>query len=103
LIAISNLLVGFPALDIPYSQEEAAATVHARVCLPARANWDLTAFRDVQADVGVTGRKIPRYFTVRYLPITYYWTGLLILDHSFLVGKLTSKIAETKALEPLKS
>jgi hypothetical protein len=36
--------------------------------------------------------------------ITYYWTGLLILDHSYLVGNLTnSKIAETKALEPLKS
>ncbi len=34
--------------------------------------------------------------------ITYYWTVPLILDH--LVGKLTnSKIAETKALEPLKS
>ncbi len=37
-------------------------------------------------------------------PITYYWTGLLILDHSYLVGNLTnSKIAETKALEPIKS
>jgi hypothetical protein len=37
-------------------------------------------------------------------PITYYWTGLLILDHSYLVGNLTnSKIAETKAVEPLKS
>jgi predicted membrane-bound dolichyl-phosphate-mannose-protein mannosyltransferase len=33
-----------------------------------------------------------------YLAITYYWTGLLILDHSYLVGNLTnSKIAETKA------
>ncbi len=33
-------------------------------------------------------------------PITYYWTGLLILDHSYLIGNLTnSKIAETKALE----
>jgi hypothetical protein len=39
-----------------------------------------------------------------YPTITYYWTGLLILDHSYLVGNLTnSKIAETKALEPLKS
>ncbi len=37
-------------------------------------------------------------------PIAYYWTGLLILDHSCLVGNLTnSKIAETKALEPPKS
>jgi hypothetical protein len=36
--------------------------------------------------------------------VTYYWTGLLILDHSYLVGNLTnSKIAETEALEPLKS
>jgi hypothetical protein len=35
-------------------------------------------------------------------PITYYWTGLLKLEHSYLVGNLTnSKIAETKALEPL--
>jgi hypothetical protein len=39
-----------------------------------------------------------------YPPITYYWTGLLILDHSYIVGNLTnSKVAETKALEPLKS
>ncbi len=36
--------------------------------------------------------------------ITYYWTAPLILDHSYLVGNLAnSKIAETKALEPLKS
>jgi hypothetical protein len=36
--------------------------------------------------------------------ITYYWTVPLISDHSYLVGNLTnSKIAETKALEPLKS
>jgi hypothetical protein len=33
-----------------------------------------------------------------------YWTGVLILYHSYLVGNLTnSKIAETIALEPLKS
>ncbi len=39
-----------------------------------------------------------------YTKITYYWTGLLILDHSYLVWNLTnSKIPETKALEPLKS
>jgi hypothetical protein len=39
-----------------------------------------------------------------YPAITYYWTGLLILDHSHLVGYLTNSIiAETKALEPLKS
>ncbi len=37
-----------------------------------------------------------------YPPITYYWTGFLILDYSYLVGNLTnSKIAGTKALEPL--
>ncbi len=31
-----------------------------------------------------------------YPPITYYWTAPLILDHSYLVGKLTSsKIADT--------
>jgi hypothetical protein len=36
-------------------------------------------------------------------PITYYWTGFLILDHSYLVGNLkNSTIAETKVLEPLK-
>jgi hypothetical protein len=34
--------------------------------------------------------------TNQYLPITYYWTVPLILDHSYLVGKLTSsKIADT--------
>jgi dihydropyrimidine dehydrogenase (NADP+) len=39
-----------------------------------------------------------------YPTITYYWTVSLILDQSYLVGNLTnSKIAETKALEPLKS
>jgi hypothetical protein len=39
-----------------------------------------------------------------YLPIIYYWTGLLMLDHSCLVGNLTSsKIAETIALELPKS
>jgi hypothetical protein len=32
-----------------------------------------------------------------YPPITYYWTVLLILSHSYLVGKSTSsKIADTK-------
>ncbi len=37
-------------------------------------------------------------------PITYSCTGLLILDNSYLVGKLTNSIiAETKALVPLKS
>ncbi len=37
-------------------------------------------------------------------PITYYWTGILILNHSYPVENLTnSKIAEAKALEPLKS
>ncbi len=41
---------------------------------------------------------------LKHPPITYYWTGLVILDHTYLVGNLTnSKIAETKALEPLKS
>jgi hypothetical protein len=39
-----------------------------------------------------------------YPSITYYWTMPLLLDHSYLVGNLTnSKIAETKALEPLES
>jgi hypothetical protein len=35
---------------------------------------------------------------INYPPwITYYWTVPLILDHSYLVGKLTSlKIADTK-------
>jgi hypothetical protein len=47
--------------------------------------------------------RVPNIY-VLYLPITYYWTVPLILDHSYLVGNLTnSKIAETKALEPLKS
>ncbi len=33
-------------------------------------------------------------------PITYYWTVPLILDHSYLVGKLTSpKIGDTKVSE----
>jgi hypothetical protein len=44
------------------------------------------------------------FFPIIYPPITYYWTGLLILDHSYFVGNLAnSKVAEIKALEPLKS
>jgi hypothetical protein len=36
--------------------------------------------------------------------IIYYWTVPLILDHSYLVEILTnSRIAEAKALKPLKS
>ncbi len=39
-----------------------------------------------------------------YTLITYYWTGLPILDHSYLVGNLTkAKMAQTKALAPLRS
>jgi hypothetical protein len=38
-----------------------------------------------------------RYKTRILPPITYYWTVPLILDHSYLFGKLTSsKIADTK-------
>ncbi len=37
------------------------------------------------------------YFLGILPPITYYWTVPLILDNSYLVGKLTSsKIADTK-------
>ncbi len=44
----------------------------------------------------------PPYCFTEVPPITYYWTGLLILDHSYLVRNLTnSKVAETK--EPLQS
>jgi hypothetical protein len=35
--------------------------------------------------------------TIKYSPITYYYTGFLILNHSYLVGNFL-KIAETKAL-----
>jgi hypothetical protein len=46
---------------------------------------------------------INRSKSVYYPTITYYWTVPIILDHSYLVGNLThSKIAETKAFEPLK-
>ncbi len=41
---------------------------------------------------------------LQYTPITYYWIVPLILDDSYLVGNLTNlRIAETKALELLKS
>jgi hypothetical protein len=40
----------------------------------------------------------------KYHPITYSWTVPLILDRSYLLGNLrNSKIAETKALDHLKS
>jgi hypothetical protein len=43
-------------------------------------------------------------FIIMYPPITYSWTVPLILDHSYLVGNLTSpKIAETKTSELLES
>jgi hypothetical protein len=36
-------------------------------------------------------------YRVIYPPITFYWTVFLILDHSYLVEKLTSsKFADTK-------
>jgi hypothetical protein len=36
------------------------------------------------------------YGSKDYPPITYYWTVSLILNHSYIVGKLTSlKIADT--------
>jgi hypothetical protein len=39
-----------------------------------------------------------------YPLIAYYWTGLLILDHSYPVGNLKiSKTAERKDLGSLKS
>jgi hypothetical protein len=41
---------------------------------------------------------------VQYPAIIYYWTGLRILDHSYLVGNfINSKIAGTKAFESRKS
>jgi hypothetical protein len=43
-------------------------------------------------------------WTTLYPLITYYWTGLLILDQSYLLRNLTnSKMNETKALEPLEA
>jgi hypothetical protein len=42
-------------------------------------------------------RFLSTVLATNYRPITYYWTVPLILDHSYLVGKLTSlKIADTK-------
>jgi hypothetical protein len=39
----------------------------------------------------------PTVFNVQYPSITYYWTVPIILDHSYLIEKLTSsKIADTK-------
>jgi hypothetical protein len=44
-----------------------------------------------------TRKRRKRPYLHLYPPITYYWTVPLILDHSYLVGKLTrSKIADTK-------
>ncbi len=44
------------------------------------------------------------YILTTSLMITYYRTMPLTLEHSYLIENLTnSKIAETKALEPLKS
>jgi hypothetical protein len=40
---------------------------------------------------------VQRWLFAWYFPITYYWTGLLMLDHSYLVGNLTnSKIGWNK-------
>jgi hypothetical protein len=57
-------------------------------------------FRDYQVTIRRARRIISRRMIhIQYPPITYYWTRLLILYHSYLDGNLTnSKIAETKAL-----
>ncbi len=40
---------------------------------------------------------VQRHVSKKISPITYHWTMPLILDHSYLFGKLTSsKIAATK-------
>jgi hypothetical protein len=59
---------------------------------------------NLNKDVRPSEEGLVQLYTCIYLPITYYWTGLLILDHSYLVGNLTnSRIAATKALQLLKS
>ncbi len=66
---------------------------HAGYYLYVRSRWPCVVVYQV-------GKKP----VIIYPTITYYWTVPLILDHSYLVRNLTSsKIAETKALEPLKS
>jgi hypothetical protein len=50
--------------------------------------------RDVQVYIAAYVDARNRYI---YPLITYYWTVPLIVDHSYLVGKLTSsKIADAK-------
>jgi hypothetical protein len=68
--------------------------------------WVLFAPHEGAGRMFERGNICPLFFSVQwvYPPITYYWSGLLILDRSYIVGNLTnSEIAETKALEPLKS
>jgi hypothetical protein len=57
------------------------------------------------SEIRVRAKKETIYLlTNTYPSITYYRTDLLILNYSYLLGNLTnSKIAETKALEPLES
>jgi hypothetical protein len=51
--------------------------------------WLIPKFRCIGAAFQLLSNKYP--------PITYYWTVPLILDHSYLVGKVTSsKIVDTK-------
>ncbi len=42
------------------------------------------------AETFVKENKVCRNKLSSYPQITYYWTGLLILDHSYLVGNLTN-------------
>ncbi len=60
---------------------------------------------DGEHDVADSGGAVvlTRYYSRNTVPppppFTYYWTVPLILDHSYLVGKLkSSKIADTKVL-----
>jgi hypothetical protein len=69
--------------------------------LPRNSSIELT-----QRIIGITSAslKVQPINKYNHPPITHHWTGLLILDHSYLVGNVTnSKISETTALEPLKS
>ncbi len=90
-------------------------TVNFKILDHVFSRWDIgevendwwESFRDLNVHEVLVQPLCPTMLlkVLRYHPITYYWTVPLILDHSFLVGKLTSsKIADTKVkiLEVLK-
>ncbi len=91
----SSVTITLPARDERLAGDRARQRVHAPFTQNV-AMWH-AAYTEYQQRIPCSCWDVPT--------ITYYWTRLLIMDHTlYLVGNFTnSKIAETKAIELLQS